>query len=491
MRETLRVHMGWLHSWVGFLAGLLLACIFASGTLAVFDTEITQWMQPEVPLTQGTSLTPAALQAAAQAIQVQEEKGLSAFLTLPSQRDPVLRVLHYDGYEFVGTALDSTTGAVFPARETAGGQFFYNFHFSLRGGNQPGVQIVTFLGLCLLVAIGSGLVIHIKALWPDLILFRPFGARPRAWVDAHLIVGVLFLPFIAFMGYTGTAIHARALLPAESFFPSHTAAPHKKEKTAPKGHVLQAGPLPPPLAPLIAQARDVLRSPDGNLILFTPDEVRIFKSDAFGPFLTRDHVDFSRKDGHSLRSVTQSPPAAATMQLVRGLHYARYAPLPLRWLYFLSGLAATTLAASGLVVFLMKRRRSSGEQFFFRLAEALTMTTVVGFPTATLGIFWANRCLPAVFSGRAMMEINLFFLVWGLCAAHALLVSLTRHAASGWRQQLGVLAGVGCGLPLLDLVSRSHTWAQGASVFMTADALAFLTGLIALCALLKLREPAA
>nr|WP_279184512.1 PepSY-associated TM helix domain-containing protein [Acetobacter syzygii] len=491
MRETLRVHMGWLHSWVGFLAGLLLACIFASGTLAVFDTEITQWMQPEVPLTQGTSLTPAALQAAAQAVQAEEEKGLSAFLTLPSQRDPVLRVLHYDGYEFVGTVLDSTTGAVFPARETAGGQFFYNFHFSLRGGNQPGVQIVTFLGLCLLVAIGSGLVIHIKALWPDLILFRPFGARPRAWVDAHLIMGVLFLPFIAFMGYTGTAIHARALLPAESFFPSHTAAPHKKEKTAPKGHVLQAGPLPPPLAPLIAQARDVLRSPDGNLILFTPDEVRIFKSDAFGPFLTRDHVDFSRKDGHPLRSVTQSPPAVATMQLVRGLHYARYAPLPLRWLYFLSGLAATTLAASGLVVFLMKRRRSSGEQFFFRIAEALTMTTVVGFPTATLGIFWANRCLPAVFSGRAMMEIDLFFLVWGLCAAHALLVSLTRHAASGWRQQLGVLAGSGCGLPFLDLVSRSHAWAQGASAFMVADTLAFLTGLIALCALLKLREPAA
>lgn len=491
MRETLRVHMGWLHSWVGFLAGLLLACIFASGTLAVFDTEITQWMQPEVPLTQGTSLTPTALQAAAQAVQAEEENGLSAFLTLPSQRDPVLRVLHYDGYEFVGTALNSETGAVFPARETAAGQFFYNFHFSLRGGNQPGVQIVTFLGLCLLVAVGSGLVIHIKALWPDLILFRPFGARPRAWVDAHLIAGVLFLPFILFMGYTGTAIHARALLPAEPFFPSHTAAKPKKEKTAPKGHVLQAGPLPPPLLPLIAQARDILGSPEGNLVLFTPNEVRIFKSDAFGPFLTRDHVDFSRKDGHALRSVTQSPPVVATMQLVRGLHYARYAPLPLRWLYFLSGLAATSLAASGLIVFLMKRRRSSGERFFFRLAEALTMTTVVGFPAATLGIFWANRCLPVALSGRAMIEIDLFFAVWGLCAAHALLLTLTRHAALGWRQQLGLLAGAGCGLPLLDLISRSHAWGQGASIFMAADTLAFLAGLIALCALLKLREPAA
>lgn len=491
MRETLRVHMGWLHSWVGFLAGLLLVLVFASGTLAVFDTEITQWMQPEVSLTHSTTLTPAALQAAAQAVQAEEQKGLSAFLTLPSDRDPVLRVLHYDGYEFVGTALEPTTGALVPARETAGGQFFYNFHFSLRGGNQPGVQIVTFLGFCLLVAIGSGLVIHIKALWPDLILFRPFGPRPRAWLDAHLLAGVLFLPFILFMGYTGTAIHARVLLPAQPWFASHHGGKDKKEKTAPKGRVLQAGPLPPPLAPLIAQARELLQSPDGNLILFTPDEVRIFKSDAYGPFLTRDHADFSRKDGQFLRSATQSSPATATMQLVRGLHYARYAPLSLRWLYFCSGLAATALAASGLVVFLMKRRRSSGEQALFRLAEALTQTTLIGFPTATLAFFWANRCLPVTLSGRTMAEIYLFFTVWGLCAAHALVLCITRHAASGWRQQLGLLAGAGCALPLLDLVSGSHPWMQGGGVFLTTDSLAFCTGLTALFALLKLRESAA
>nr|WP_298797552.1 PepSY-associated TM helix domain-containing protein [uncultured Acetobacter sp.] len=491
MRETLRVHMGWLHSWVGFLAGLVLACIFASGTLAVFDTEITQWMQPEAPLTQGTALTPAALQAATQAVQAEENKGLSAFITLPSQRDPVLRVLHYDGYEFIGDVLNPETGDAFPVRETAGGQFFYNFHFSLRGGSLPGVQLVTFLGLCLLVAIGSGLVIHIKGLWPDLILFRPFGARPRAWVDAHLIAGVLFLPFILFMAYTGTAIHARVLLPAQPFFPAHHAKTHKKEPTVPKGRVLQAGPLSPPLTPLIAQARDTLHSPDGNLVLFTTDEVRIFKSDAFGPFLTRDHVDFSRKDGHFLRSVTQNPPAVKTLQLVRGLHYARYAPPLLRWLYFLSGLAGTALMASGLIVFLMKRRRSSGEKLLFRLAEALTMTTVVGFPVATLGLFWANRCLPAALSGRAFIEIDLFFALWGLCATHALLMSLTRHAAPGWRQQLGFLAGAGCALPLLDLVSHSHTWVHGATVFMSMDALAFLSGLIALYATLKLRGPAA
>lgn len=487
MRETLRVHMGWLHSWAGFLAGLLLVLVFASGTLAVFDTEITHWMQPEVLLTEQCDLSAAALQAAAQTVQAENAQGLSAFLSLPSRRDPVLRVLHHDGYEFIGPVLHATTGAAFPARATAGGQFFYNFHFSLRGGNQPGAQLVTFLGLCLLVAIGSGLVIHIKALWPDLVLFRPFGARPRAWVDAHLLAGVLFLPFLLFMGYTGTAIHARLLVPAQPFFSPSGATPHKKEKTLAKGAALPATPLPP-LGPLIAQARTLLHSPDGNLVLFTPDEVRVFKSDASGPFLTRDHVDFSRKDRHILRAVTHSPPAAATMQLMRGLHYARYAPLSLRWLYFLSGLAATALAASGLVVFLMKRRRSSGEQFAFRLAEALTITTLISFPVAVFGFFWANRCLPVTLADRTEWEITLFFTLWALCAAHALVLCGTRRAASSWQQQLGLLALGGCALPFLDYLCGAHPWRHGAGVFLTTDALAFAAGLIALYALLKLRE---
>ncbi|WP_180537865.1 PepSY domain-containing protein, partial [Acetobacter orientalis] len=57
--------MGWLHSWLGLLAGLVLTCIFATGTLSVFDTEITHWMQPEIPLTAPPTLTAPALPHAA------------------------------------------------------------------------------------------------------------------------------------------------------------------------------------------------------------------------------------------------------------------------------------------------------------------------------------------------------------------------------------------------------------------------------------------
>ncbi|EPM93235.1 membrane protein, partial [Pseudomonas syringae pv. actinidiae ICMP 19070] len=42
--------MAWLHTWVGLLFGWLLFAIFLTGTLSYFKDEITQWMQPEIPL---------------------------------------------------------------------------------------------------------------------------------------------------------------------------------------------------------------------------------------------------------------------------------------------------------------------------------------------------------------------------------------------------------------------------------------------------------
>ena len=46
--KSFRQSMGWLHRWAGLLLGWLLFAIFLTGTLTVFDKEITWWMQPEL-----------------------------------------------------------------------------------------------------------------------------------------------------------------------------------------------------------------------------------------------------------------------------------------------------------------------------------------------------------------------------------------------------------------------------------------------------------
>jgi len=468
--DTLRTRMGWLHGWVGFLAGLLLTAIFASGTLAVFDTEITRWMQPELDLPFGLNPTPEALDRAAQITHLERQSGLNTFLQFPSHRDPALRVLHFDGHEFLGPALDPRDGHQVAARPTIGGGFFYDLHFELRNG-PTGERIVTTVGAAMLVAILSGIVIHIRALVPDLLVLRPKAARSRAWLDVHLVTGIAVLPFITMIAYTGTAIHARTILPPTPLFHTQPAT------DAPRGKP-HANPIPPypALPPLVADAEHRLAPDPIGFILFNNGQISISRADTSGPAMNRDHADYDIHDGHFLHFVQHPGAIARSQQIIRGLHYARWTHYGLRWLYFFSGLLGTAMMASGLVLFHVKRRKHSAHRLAFRISEGLTITLITGFPIATLALLWANRLIPDTLPNRQIWELDSFLTIWSLCATTALLSSTLHHARAAWRTQLATLATLGTALPLLDIATRSTPLAP---VFLAIDLLALATGLAA------------
>ena len=476
MRETLRTRLGWLHGWFGYGAGLVLTCIFATGSVAVFNMEITRWMQPELRLAAPVQPGAPALDAAAHLVAAGQARGVSAFIALPSARSPTLDVLHYNGHEFVGARLDPATGAVIPARITAGGGLFYNFHHTLFLGPQVGTIIVNIAGMILLVAIISGVVIHLHALVPDIILLRLSAARLRAWLDAHLLMGVLFLPFMVMMAYTGVLVKADMIVPVTP---------------RPAARSVQV-PAPPPapmpdmarvqLVPLLAQARASLAGQQPGFILFAPQRVSVFAGDASSAFLTRDHADFSLPEGRPLPVDTTATPIARTMQLMHGLHYARFAPPGLRWLYFLSGLCGTAVMASGLVLFVMKRRRHAGHRWAYRLADGLNVTVIAGLPAAMLAFLAGNRLVPASLNGREDWETGIFFTVWALCASHALFNTLRGQAHHGWRAQLGLVGLLGTSLPVIDLLCCPAAFHALPGLHMAVDGLGSGAAIMALYA---------
>lgn len=485
MRETLRTRLGWLHAWAGFLVGLIATCIFMTGTLSVFDEEMTRWMQPENQVPANAPLSDTALDAAAALIHEQQVRGSSVFLTLPSPRSPTLDVLHYDGQKFVGTLFDPRSGVPITVRATMGGTFFFTFHYTLLAGT-TGTRLVDILGIILLVTIVSGVVIHLRALVPDIVMLRLSAARLRGWLDAHLLVGVLFLPFTLMIIYTGTVVNANLILPATPL--THLFAPEKPETPATGPAVTNAAPPPlPALAPLLATARRSLHGREIGFILFSPDRLSLYASDASGPFLTRDHADFSLPDGHLLGTTTTPGPIAHTIQAMHGLHYARFAPLGLRWLYFLSGLCATGIIASGLVLFIMKRRRASGHRIGFRIGEGLTITTVTGLPISILVFLWSNRLLPATMTGRDRLETGLLFGAWILCAGHAALHSTSTSVNTAWRPQLVMIALLGGDLPVLDIVTCPHAVRSLWAIHAGMDGMGVLAAIMALYARRQLR----
>ncbi|GBQ94533.1 putative iron-regulated membrane protein [Acetobacter nitrogenifigens DSM 23921 = NBRC 105050] len=483
---SLRARMGWLHAWVGFIAGAVLVCMFTTGTLAVFDREITRWMQPEMTLGAAYAPSATALDKAAVLLTEGERAGGRAFLSLPSEREPGLSVLHLENDAFVGQTLDPRDGSVIPLRNTTGGDLFFRFHYTLHLGHLTGVIIAQLLAAGFLVTLMSGLVMHYRAMLPNLLTFRPNAPRQRSWLDAHLLAAVMFLPFLIMEPYTGIMIHANRLFPTggEPRGGAHHGEGRPDGKRAPSEHgrgmkgdgdrhgrkmdasasAPEESPAgatqPPPLGAMYEQAVGAFGA--GHIGFAQPrgDRITFVRGDDATLRMTRDHIDFDRLTGRSLGLTREATAAAMTRQAMAGLHMARWAPSPVRWLYFASGAAGATMMSTGLILFLMKRRKNAGEHpVAMALGEALAMTAIIGLPVGCAAVFWANRLLPATMAARASWETSALFVVWLACAAHALLSALRRRVHSAWREETAILALALGLLPALDLVTR-WPWIQ-------------------------------
>jgi hypothetical protein len=85
----------------------------------------------------------------------------------------------------------------------------------------------------------------------------------------------------------------------------------------------------------------------------------------------------------------------------------------------------------------------------YRLIEGMNVAAIAGLGLACIGYLWANRLVPVGLAHRDDWELAVFFGVWGLALAHA----LVRAPAAAWRAQLGLLAVLCLALPVLNGLS--------------------------------------
>ncbi len=345
------------HSWSGILFGWLLYTVFVTGTLTVFDGEISQWMQPEL------------LEFSLRGPDFNRVESLLADLSSqPGQADaeafsPTLiqPVKLQSNRTFAGQMIDPRTGEMVILRDTQGGDFFYHFHHGLLLG-VPGAWIVSLGGIAMIVSLGTGVGIHRHGL-KEVMLAKVRPVPHRALAKSHDAIGILALPFAVMITVTGVMISWSIYLPA------------------------------------------------------------------------------------AIQFVRDSP---SILSLGSTLHFAQVGGTVVRWGYFLMGLAASAMIATGLISWTNKRRPTrpnlsqAPHQF---LIERLTIATVAGLLCAVGGLFWANRTLPLALPERSFWEIRCFFFVWCLCVLHSL---VRRHLFAAWREQLSAAALLLTFLPLLN-----------------------------------------
>ncbi|MEH6366213.1 MAG: PepSY-associated TM helix domain-containing protein [Pseudomonas marincola] len=492
--SSLTQSMSWLHTWGGLIFGWLLFAIFLTGTLAVFDKEIDVWMQPEAPVSHVDQA-----QAAEHAISyLQRHHGAESAwdISLPTARSPLLSVSTGERRRNAPRQyLDPNTGEPIDIRETAGGRFFFLFHFTLHMPRNIGIWLVGLAAIGMLVALFSSLIIH-KKFFKEFFTFRPNKGQ-RSWLDAHNATGVLVLPFHLMITYTGLVIFSLIYMPAavDALFDGDREAafgrgqPAKTEQQAAQGarngrsqsegRGEGSGELVAltPLQPLLLQAEQALGEVRSVSISHPGrSDARIEMRPVLGNRIELSKglsMTFAGVSGEVLKMPEQSRWAQLTQRVLSGLHFAQFGGYPMRWLYFFCGMASCAMIATGLVLFTVKRRRRPEAEGpiaarLYHLAERLNISVIAGLSIACVAYLWGNRLLPAELSQRGDWEVRVFFACWALSLLHA----YCRERTQAWREQLICAAVLCVCMPLLSLATMTQPWAEPIRAYLELSTVA-------------------
>ncbi|MBB5687677.1 PepSY-associated TM helix domain-containing protein [Sphingobium boeckii] len=209
-----------VHGWSGILLGMLLYAVVLTGTAAVFAAEIGAWSAGHVT-TQSVfekpidatvrrlaALTPAKYHEGVNLFEVGDH-GLGAFFhrhETDAEGMPIERGIYY---QLKGDGrIDRTTfGAgdeVFgPRNDDALSSFLVDTHVRLHVPNPWGLLLTGILGLAMLVAAISGLLIH-RHLFKDIFTLRTRANPALADRDRHSVAGTWSLPFAFVLAFTGS-----------------------------------------------------------------------------------------------------------------------------------------------------------------------------------------------------------------------------------------------------------------------------------------------
>ncbi|HEX7027874.1 MAG TPA: PepSY-associated TM helix domain-containing protein [Gammaproteobacteria bacterium] len=488
MKERLIQSMAWLHTWGGLLPGWLLFVIFFAGTLSCFDKEISQWMRPS---------THAVAQNGGgfsfdRSLRLVEEiapETSSIWLRAPMERDP-LPIIGWNnaGQEFDYHYLQADGGTVLQ-NNTRGGDLFFRLHYRLDIPNDLGVFLVGFAGMCMLVALVTGVIIH-RRIFKDFFTFRPKGSKQRAWLDAHNVSSVLPLPFHLVITYTGLVIFFLTYFPAGM----HSAFGGDEEKfykAAEGGFHREAGGRPAPLHaldPLVARAEqewgdgqkalwvNIEHPGDSNAVVVVwraqPKDEIAWISDA---------VYFDGVSGAVLHRLEPAGIGHHIEHFLSGLHFAQFGGQTIRWLYLFMGLSGCLMIASGMGFWIEKRRQrhvlSNAAAGFF-LVRGLNAAAITGLIIASAVYLLSNRLLPAGVD-HAAWELGLFYFSWIAASLHALARAKSQRL---WTEQLWTAAILWGSIPLINLLTtdNSHllaTLPAGQWSLAGVDLMAILFGL--------------
>ncbi len=219
MNNSFNQSMSFTHTWVSLIVGWAIFFILVTGTLSFFMYDITRWLEPEKDLEVNLVQKPQEEQLNAMfdflSKNLAEAKVWEIKLPhIKNQPDSsasrtqiiVRSSLDYSKkYYFDPNTLEEVKPV--EVRQTEGGELFRNLHHKFYYIDEIlGIILTGILAFLGLVTVVSGVIIH-KKIFKDFFTFRS-NRNKRSWLDIHNIAGVLTLPFVVMILYTGLVYYS-------------------------------------------------------------------------------------------------------------------------------------------------------------------------------------------------------------------------------------------------------------------------------------------
>ena len=200
----------------------------------------------------------------------------------------------------------------------------------------------------MLVAIVSGIVTH-KRIFADFFTFRPKKGQ-RSWLDAHNATAVLALPYHLMITYTGLCTLMFMYMPwapQAAYGEAGRAAYQTEAFGASPGAAKPSGEKAPltDVGALVERAQqhwgDALA---GRIMVENQGDAAatvtvMRQNDGREMSIRQPTLRFNGITGELLGAAGEQPGVAVhTYNVMEGLHAARFANAPLRWLFFMCGL---------------------------------------------------------------------------------------------------------------------------------------------------------
>lgn len=446
-----------LHTWGGLVLGWLLMPVFVTGTLAVFAPELSRWMQPELPLRAVSAAE--ALDRAVAFLQQEAPIARNWRIAWPHEREQELAVYWDQGQGQQTALLDPLTGAPLQVRETLGGHLFVDFHYQLLAG-KTGLWLVAVAGLALLLALITGILIHAR-IFKDFFTFRPAAGGHKAWLDGHNLSGVITLPFLLMIAYSGVSLSFGNLYPAalERLFNGNEGALRGAVvRNLARPASGEAAPLHLPLSSYLLIAEQQFGTGNSTMVRVShPGDrhanVEVMRSADRQLALVAHRLSFDGVTGQLLSGQDDFRPLTIAFRAMAGLHVGHYGGMTPAWLYFICGTAGTVLIASGLILYPLKRRQRHGPSRWLTTVDRLNQISIGGSLLACLLLFWANRLLAVELSHRSQWEVACFVGGW-------LVSALLSANGNGWRRQWQVCGWLALLLPAVEWYALGDGWWQ-------------------------------